>query len=154
MYSSDKINESYYAKDNNPSFYQFKKTYHFYDDYDRQYIIASKNGQVLQNTRFKSTRDEKKKKVPEPVINNYGYAKLYVKLADPASPWFSRTDINKPLILHERTTGEQSRSSSSSSSIIVELMSHEKVKANRRTGTVFLKGVDKETLVRLLKKIK
>jgi len=142
MIRASKVNELYYARDNQPSFYQFKQNYHFIDDQDRQYMIAVKNRQVFQNTAFKparSTRDEGKRK--EPVVNNMGIAQLYVKLADPNTKWFAHKDIGKPLILKEKNTGIQH---------IVILQRHEKHNVTRRTGNIYVKGLLKEDLIRLL----
>lgn len=145
----DKIDEGYYAKDNNPSFYQIKKKdYHFYDDKDRVYKIASKNRQVLQNTRFKprGMRKNIDEKVMEPVFDRYNCAKLYVKLTNPLSPWFVRSELNKQLVLYYRAH-ENGRSRTK---IVVELKRHEKSNEKRRTGEVFVKGLDKTALLHLL----
>lgn len=139
------INELYYARDNNPSFYQFKKAYHFVDAEDRQYMIAEKNRQVFQNARFKDggrpRRASDATGIRQPVISNYGFAKLYVKLLDPESKWFGHRDIGKPLFLTEKTTGQE---------YIVILKSTEKHNMSRRTGTIQVKGLLKEDLLRLL----
>lgn len=144
MYKN-KVNELYYAKDNVPSFYQFKNKYHFYDDRDRQYMIATKNRQVFQNTRFKNTRPRSSSAptVFEPYVNNYGLAKLYVKLADRLSPWFERKDVNKTLTLYDK--------SGRYGPFHVILESHHKSNEKRRTGSVMVGGLDKHTLVELLR---
>lgn len=136
------VNEEYYAKDNVPSFYQFKDKYHFRDDLDRQYMIATRDRQVFANTRFKNTRPRSsvEPKESEPFVNNYGLVKLYVKLADPSVGWFSRKDVGKSLILYDR----------SGRAYTVVLKSHEKSNAKRRTGSVMVKGIDNPTLRHLI----
>lgn len=142
MIRAKKVNELYYARDNNPSFYQFKKNYHFIDSEERQYMIAVKNKQVFQNTRFKNknTQASMVGKVLEPVITNYGFTKLYVKLANPTSTWFTQRDINKVLILYDK----------SQNAYQVVLKSHEKHNVSRRTGTIYVKGLNKVDLLTLL----
>lgn len=137
MSRTGKLNEAYYARNNTPSFYQFKKKYHFIDDQDRQYMIATKNRQVFQNTRFKTTKSSKE----EPVINNYGFVKLYVKLADPSSRWFGYSDIGRSLHLYGKQHG---------GSYIVILKAQEKPDRTRRTGIIYVKGLGRETLFTLL----
>lgn len=132
------MNELYYARDNNPSFYQFKETYHFIDAEERQYMIAVKNRQVFQNHRFKAQRE--KCGIQQPVINNYGFVKLYVKLADPQSKWFSHKDIGKPLVLYDRADKSE----------LVILKSQEKYGVKRRTGTIYVKGLSRESLLSLI----
>ena len=140
MYKN-KIDEQYYAQDNTPSFYQFKGKYHFYDTSGRQYMIATKNKQVLQNTRFKNNRRVEPPPL-QPVFNNYGQAKLYVKLTSPLVPWFSRSDVNKRIELYENAEN--------GATFVVELKSSEKNSAKRRTGSVYVKGLDQYELNRIL----
>ncbi len=145
MIKAKKVNELYYAKDNNPSFYQFKKNYDFIDAEDRQYMIAVKNHQVFQNARFKPKRtDSSSRGIREPVITSYGYVKLYVKLANPASRWFTHRDINKPIMLYDKNDDGIAYQ--------VILKTQEKHNATRRTGTIYVKGLDKEDLHVILNK--
>lgn len=134
------LNEVYYAKNNSPTFNQFKGRYHFYDAEDRQYMIAVKDRQLFANTRFKNSRTPSHGK-GESFFNNYGYAKLFVKLTEPTMQWFGHRDIGKELVLYERI---------SQRSFIVTLKSHEKSNVKRRTGTIWVKGLDKVTLDQLL----
>ena len=137
-----KVNELYYAKDNTPSFYQFKQNYHFIDDQGRQYMIVTKNRQMFQNTRFKNTQPSSRRHdLKEPVINNYDYVKLYVKLGDPSLPWFGHKDINHSLLLFDKHRVSQ---------YLVILKSHEKHNVKRRTGIIYVKGLGREVLLRLL----
>jgi hypothetical protein len=139
---ASKVNELYYAKDNTPSFYQFKQNYHFIDDQGRQYMIATKNRQVFQNTRFKNTQPSSRRNdLKEPVINNYDFVKLYVKLGDPSVRWFGYKDINQTLVLSDKHRSTQ---------YAVILKSHEKHNVKRRTGTIYVKGLSREVLLRLL----
>lgn len=133
------VNELYYAKDNVPVFHQFKNTYQFYDDAGRFYLIAVKNRQIFANTRFKNTRRGSEPR--EPDVNNYDFAKLYVKLSEPTVKWFTHNDVGKQLILYERVSGR---------SFVVTLKMQEKNGAKRRTGSVWVKGLDRLTLVALL----
>ena len=99
------VNEQYYAQNNHPSFYQFPREYDFYDDKGRVYLIAMKNKQPFQNTRFAMPRNHPtimRQPRREPVKNNYGYTKFFVKLPSSDTQWFTRRDINKPLRLTRR----------------------------------------------------
>jgi len=139
MYGSV-LNEEYYARNNSPTFNQFKARYHFYDADDRQYMIAAKNRQLFANTRFKNSRTPRGGR-EEPFFTNYGYAKLFVKLTEPTMSWFGHRAIGKELVLYERASGR---------SFVVILKSHEKSNVKRRTGTIWVKGLDKMTLTQLL----
>ena len=141
MYSG-RINERYYARNNTPSFYQFKDTYQFNDDQGRLYKIATKNRQVFENTKFKNKRARSAVQGmhSEPFINSYGFTKLYVKLGNPLTPWFGHKDIGKTLVLQARD----------GTNYAVVLKSHEKTTEKRRTGSIMVKGLDKVTLNRLL----
>ena len=140
MIRAEKVNELYYARDNQPSFYQLKKDYHFIDTENRQYWIGVKNRQVLQNDAFKPPPG-RVPKVKEPAINIYGVTQLYVKLTDPETKWFAHKDIGKPLILRERGSQREH---------VVTLRSQEKHNPRRRTGNVYVKGLVKQDLIRLL----
>lgn len=133
------LNETYYAKNNSPAFNQFKGHYQFYDAEDRQYMIAVKERQLFANTRFKNSRTPKGK--GEPFVNNYGHAKLFVKLTVPTMPWFGHRDIGKELVLYELGNRR---------SFVVILKSQEKSNVKRRTGAIWVKGLDKVTLSQLL----
>lgn len=105
MRTNGEINEVYYTQNNHPNFKQFPRDYDFYDDKGRVYLIATKNKQPFQNTRFAMPRNHPtvmRQPRREPVKNNYGYTKLFVKLPSSDMQWFTRRDINKPLQLIRR----------------------------------------------------
>jgi len=135
------VNELYYAKDNVPVYRQFKNVYHFYDDVGRYYLIAVKNRQVFENARFKNKTRTPPNQPNEPVVNNYDYTKLFVKMGDPSVRWFTHNDIGRQLVLHERA-GRRS--------FVVTLKAQEKNGAKRRTGSVWVSGLDKLALLQLL----
>jgi len=141
MIRAKQVNELYYARDNNPSFYQFKENYHFIDAEGRQYMIAVKNRQVFQNAAFKEKGRPKDKGPKEPVRNNSGLTLLYVKLTDPTTKWFGHGDMGKPLLLREKISG---------ATHVVTLKSQEKHNVKRRTGNIYVKGLLKQDLMRLL----
>jgi len=129
MSRADDLNEEYYARDNNPSFYQFGSAYHFVDDAGRQYQLATRNRATFQNTRFKPRR------APLParcVVNSYGYVTCFVKLAH-GSKWFGARDINVPLLLREKRNA--------ATILEVRVKQALKVRPTRRTGTVQLSGL-------------
>lgn len=105
-------------------------------------MIAVKDRQLFANTRFKNTRNPRHTSTAplEPVVDNFDVAKLYVKLTDPLSQWFKRRDMGKQLVLKERAGGKRS--------FVVTLKSQEN--AGSRTGTVYVTGLDKETLSQIL----
>ncbi len=133
--------ELYYAENNAPTHRQFKGNYHFTDVYDRQYMIATHDRQVFANTRFKNlnssdtARSTQSSNNNEPVINNYGYTKLYVKLTEPSSEWFSHKDIGRRIVLHSKNGPK---------AYTVELKTHEKTSIKRRTGAIYVKGLSKD----------
>lgn len=137
------VNELYYAKDNVPVYRQYKNTYHFYDDAGRYYLIAVKNRQVFENVRFKNKarRSATATAAAEPVTNNYDYAKLFVKMGESTVNWFTHRDIGRQLVLHERVSRR---------SFVVTLKAQEKNSAKRRTGSVWVRGLDKHTLSTLI----
>jgi hypothetical protein len=140
-----KVNELYYAKDNTPSFYQFKDKYQFIDAQHREYMIAVKNKQILQNDKFKYAprSNSTTGKIKEPVINNYGYVKLYVKLVVSDTKWFGYKDVGRQLILSNVHTKQQ---------LIVKLQSHEKSSQKRRAGAIWVSGLSRGYVRELLNK--
>ena len=130
------VNEEYYYKDNNPNFFQFGKNYHFFDDKDRVYIIATKNKDIFNNPKFKVHNLKNKmkdKEIKHCLVNNYGYVTLFVKLLNPNAKWFSNREIGKFITLINHKTKE---------SIQVKLKFIAKSNIKRRTGTIQVSGVD------------
>jgi hypothetical protein len=141
---SDKgVNEEYYARDDTPSFNQFK-TYHFYDQTGRFYKIAEQNGQTFQNERFANTNPLTgklpyqtsplvKRREKKCIVDGNGYIKLFVRL--PSSKkvdlWFSTSSIDKSINVRERVTGEIQ---------VLKIRSVHKVNQKRLTGTVYVSG--------------
>lgn len=119
---TDQPNESYYAKNNMPTFSQFKD-YHFIDKQGRQYMIANDNQDAFQNKRLRYTPDTNRC-----VTNTYKEIKLFVKLPRNLD-WFSEKDNGSELTL-------QTRAGDDSYSII--LKSNISVDRKRRTGTIFV----------------
>jgi hypothetical protein len=120
------VNETYYAKNNHPNYNQFPRDYDFFDEVGRLYVIARKNKQLFQNAQFVIRQQPRGVK---PITNNYGYVKLFVKLSSPDVEWFSRRDINKPLLLTHRETMRR---------ISVTLKTDEKSNSRRRTGAIWV----------------
>lgn len=142
MLRRKKVNELYYARDNNPSFYQFKQNYHFTDSSDRQYMIAVKNRQVFQNAKFQNnSRRAATQELREPVMTNSGFVKLYVKLTDPTSKWFGHSDMNHSFFLYGKKRDGP---------YLVVLKIQEKHNVKRRTGAIYVKGLSREVLLTLL----
>ena len=124
------INETYYAKNNEPSFYQFGKNYHFYDDDGRKYMIATENDDTFQNKLLRTTPDTLKTK-----SDSYGEVTLYVKLS-PTSDWFEERQVGKPFVIYSRKEGLE---------FVIQLSSIYRESYKRRTGTVTVKGLGKLT---------
>lgn len=144
---SEYVNELYYARDNNPNFYQFK-SWHFTDEYGRMYKIASDEDKVFENERFahpnsrpwyKTTSLNKKRK--KCVVNADGFIKLFVKLSSPTVKWFSSLSINRSIELHEKDSDR---------TIIVKLRGVFKYNEKRRTGTIYVSNVNKSYMNDLL----
>ncbi len=146
---TDPINELYYARDNNPNFYQFKH-YHFTDSEGRMYKIATDDEKTFENDRFytgsqrpsylTTHRRIKQKKC---VVSPDGYIKIYVKLPNQRVQWFSTTRaINRYIELKERHNEHDV--------ISVKLRQAFKFVEKRRTGTIYVSNVDKGYLNGLL----
>lgn len=121
------VNEAYYARNNHPNFYQFPSKYDFFDEEGRIYVIARKNKQIFQNARFDTPNTQKTKN--NPVANNYGYIKLFVKLPSPDVDWFTRNNINKSISLTHKATMRR---------IDVVLKIDEKSNSHLRTGAIWV----------------
>ena len=130
---TDKINEKYYMMNNQPSFSQFGEDYHFYDDEERQYMIANENRDVFQNKRLRYTPDSKRC-----ISNNYNEITLYVKLPRGVK-WFSRNDTR--LTIHTRIGGE---------TFPIVIKSTMNGQEKRRTGTIIVSGLGRSICDRLL----
>ena len=132
---TDKINHEYYARNNEPSFSQFGKDYHFYDDEERQYMIANENKDVFQNKRLRYTPDSKRC-----ISNNYNEITLYVKLPS-GTKWFSENDTGRSHTIYTRIGNE---------SFPIVLKGTMKGQEKRRTGTITVSGLGRSVCDRLL----
>jgi len=146
MLKCQKINEKYYALDNNPSFFQFGKNYHFYDKQGRIYQIASKNKNIFQNTQFKPKNMQKKNDdthKKECLHNSYNYVTLFVKLKNPTVQWFTHKDINKTIILHRKIKDRNYKKEyEMEGNASIKLKAFFKNNQKRRTGTIQVTGLD------------
>jgi hypothetical protein len=131
---TDKPNESYYAKNNMPTFSQFKD-YHFVDEQHRQYTIANDNSDAFQNKRLRLAPDTNRC-----VVNQYDDIKLFVKLPRNLD-WFSEIDAGRPLTL---------RSRDGTDSYTIVLKGSIQGDRTRRTGTIFVSGLTPMTCNKLL----
>ena len=137
---TDHINEGYYAMDNQPSFYQLDRQYHFSDAVGRQYTLAVENGQVFQNRRLQyapHTQTDEPRRCKQ---NRYGDLVLYVKLPQRVE-WFAEQDLGRPLPLRERLSGIEQAT---------RLVSAFKAHPQRRTGTCTVQGLDEALCLQLL----
>ncbi len=139
---TDRINERYYAQDNQPSFNQLKREQcHFVDAQGRQYTLAVANGQVFQNHRLLYPSARANQDSQHPAQDSRGAITLWVKLGR-ASEWFGgQSEVGHPLMLKERRTGREH---------VVELTGAFKHSPRRRTGTVTVQGLSLEQCVTLL----
>lgn len=125
----DKRRELYYARDNTPSYNQFKDNYHFSDDEGRRYQLAVRNSGLLQSRKLQPRQSERREAL-QCVVNSWGYVTLYVRLKT-GTRWFGAQDLDKPLVLRDRE-GEE---------IGVALRQLLKVSPKRRTGAVLVSGL-------------
>ena len=129
---ADRVNERYYARDNNPSYFQFGQRYHFYDGEQRLYMIQEKEeGRLFYNERFKPTHQRRERLAPKRcVVDDDGYVRLFVKLKNRQVRWFSDDDIGKVLTVRLRRGGDPNQQ------IQMRLRKFYKAGRNRCTGTI------------------
>lgn len=127
--ASDELNYKYYAENNDISFSQFGKDYHFTDAEGRQYIIGTENERPFANARFGTDRPGSLKCY----INEWDYARLYVKLPKKTVPWFSSDDVDRPLRLSLHGGDERE--------VTVIVRQLEKTSVKRRTGVIYVSGL-------------
>jgi hypothetical protein len=156
MSRTEKLNESYYARRNAPTYDQFRNRYHFKDEYNREYMIASKNKQAFQNRRvqFKSTgtQEEEEKKKPKSCIRDgFGFIKLFVRVRKNKSLWFFWNDINKPITLIPISNGNN-RGTRNRNRMPIEviLKSTDKPEEKSATGSIYVKGLSESLCNELL----
>ena len=154
---SNKVNELYYARDNNPNFYQFSE-YHFRDREGRLYKIADYNQQsspVLNNNRFTVNKERGKSRYQtSPLMrfdttnnNNFkenrrrqcyvssdGYIKMFVKLPNSSVRWFNASSIDKLI---------STREGKSKDGVVFKLRQAFRYNEKRRTGTIYVSGLNK-----------
>ena len=126
----EKRREQSYARDNTPTYNQFKEKYHFSDGEGRRYQLAVQNGSILQSRKLQPAQRPRQQEPARCVVNSFGYITLYVRLKT-GSRWFERQDLDHPLVLHDRA-GEE---------VGVLLRQLIKVSPKRRTGTVLVSGL-------------
>lgn len=141
MIRAENFNETYYARRNAPNFNQFKNRYHFIDEHGRQYMIASENKQVFQNTnvQFKPRNSSNIKKHYKCVTNSYSHIKMYVKIYKNKMDWFNWKDMNKPITLMKKDD--------KSITYTVILKSTDKPEEKAATGIIYVKGIDINVLL-------
>lgn len=125
---TDSINERYYAINNQPSFPQLKKDYHFYDNEGRFYWIVEENDDTFQNKNLRQSPDKGRCVSP-----SYGTILLNVKLKRGAI-WFDENQLDRERSI-QTLDGER---------CIIKIVSIENGRGKRRTGTIEVKGLDKE----------
>ena len=126
---AERFNEEYYARNNEPSFYQLKKDFDFYDSKGRFYWIVQQNEDTFQNKKLRQNPDKGRC-----VVNSYGEVSLYVKL-EKGAEWFSDQDGWRDFLIVSRLTREQ---------YYVRVASEWKGLEKRRTGTIEVKGLNRE----------
>lgn len=144
--------ERYYGRDNQPNSRQLSSKIHFRDKEGREYSIAVKNDQILQNDRFNMRRDDTgsgggggggKRKIC--IIDRRGGVTLYVRLVDGASSWFGSKAIGKPLLLRRIDNDDYAYEAT--------LHSAFRYDQRRCAGTVIVTGLDPFLCEQLLNKI-
>lgn len=130
------INEKYYAQDSNPSFNQFGKNYHFIDEEGRLYQIATRNNNIFDNEKFNMNKKNSLNKPLKCYKSNDNYIKFFVKLPNKYINWFFDKDLNKAMILNQKSLIEHDNKR-----FIVKIKSAFKKNEKRRTGTVFIHGL-------------
>jgi hypothetical protein len=138
---TDEPDEHYYARNNEPSFFQFKDNYHFYDAAGRLYRIAAQNGDEFQNELLRGGGDER----PDPIEDMFGHLVLYVKLHRRTSQWFDETALDRPTTIYLRRRPD----SPQPEEYRIRIQSTTKPDYKRRTGTITVSGLNK-TLCRQL----
>ena len=124
-----RLNELYYARDNQRSFPQMKaKQYHFRDEFDRLYYIREENDDLFQNERLRQQPGKGRC-----LVDSNGVITLDVKLRKGAE-WFSEREVGKRILLLPRGKGSQP--------YLVRLETAFKYGVERRTGTVQVSGLD------------
>jgi len=139
-----KINEKYYAEDNNPNFNQFGKNYHFIDEKGRLYKIATRNNQIFENEKFKQYNKEEDNRILKCYKSNDNYIKLFVKLPEKDINWFFDKDLNKEIILRSIKDDNEL--------YIIKIKQAFKKNIKRRTGTVFIQGINESLCNEILNK--
>lgn len=120
------LNEAYYRRFNHPSFNHFGPV-HFVDAAGREYKLAAQNDDTYQNEMLRRRPD-----VPRCIVDANGYVRLYVKLAQRGSEWFSPLAVNRPLTLRDPRRDL---------TYAVVLRSAFRYSARRRTGVITLSGL-------------
>lgn len=128
-FRTGKINENYYALNNNPNYYQFKKNYHFIDSENRQYMIALDNDASFRNLKFQPTVTNS---IRSCLVNNDRQVILHVRLPK-TTEWFTYDQINQSILLRDVASNQE---------IYVTLMEATKPNHKRRTGTITIAGLD------------
>lgn len=134
---TSKINERYYARDNQPNWAQLAQLgYHFDDARGRRYTVAAQHSEPFENLRLRYGA------TPEPpqcVVNQLGGVTLWVRLPRDA-PWFDQRHEGAMLLLREVRSGQR---------YLAKLDAHYKYSHKRRSGTVVLSGLGR-TLCNML----
>ena len=152
MIRADHLNERYYALSNEPNLSHIKKHYHFDDHKGRLYMVAVKNKQLFKNERL-AYRERQPRVVERArcVMDNSGYIKLYVGLANPSVRWFGSQDINQDLLLFPRYP-PQVTNTTSIRPLLVTLKTTFKPSPTKRRGTIHVRGLTSEQCDALLNK--
>ncbi len=132
---TSRINERYYARDNQPSWPQLTNRWHFEDARGRQYTIAEQHGEPFENERL---RFAPKPAPPQCVADHRGAVTLWVRLPRLAT-WYEERDDDM-LVLRERRSHQR---------YLVRLDARLKYSPKRRSGTVIVSGLGR-TLCNLL----
>jgi hypothetical protein len=158
---ANQINEAYYDRFNEPSFNQFGNVYHFIDTAGRLYRVADQNSDEFQNEMLRSdetdilgvgggnnTNNRKK----ECTTDEFGRLKLFVKLRKRTSQWFTDDEVLKPfsitVVNEHRTRRDKEYQQLYTYHIKVENTII--TDAKRRTGTVWVRGLNKQLCDTLL----
>ena len=134
---AEKINERYYARYNEPSFYQFGNDYHFTDSAGRLYQIANRNSDSFQNRLLREAPD-----TDECVDDGFGNILLYVKLKRRDSVWFDENMLERPLTIVSRRAPRTEYQ--------IRVQSTVKPDARRRTGVISVSGLSRTLCQQML----
>lgn len=130
------LNERYYARDNQPNWFQLAQIeHHFEDGEGRRYTIASRHSEPFENLRLRYGA------TPQPlqcVADHRGAVTLWVRLPRDV-PWFT-TQPEGLMLLREVKSGQK---------YLVRVDAQLKYSHKRRTGTVILSGLGR-TLCNML----